>query len=541
MKYGISRLSLAWCWCICLLLSQPLLAADAAGDIRQRLAPLLQQQPATLTLDGANISLGVAKFYEDGNFQPLWNDSRRLAALVESLQTLAGDGLNTEDYSLSALQKYQARLQARDMPSAEQTADADILATHAYLRALLHLFHGKTDPASLDPRWNFSLRDADPESGLKQALASARQGDIRQIFQQARPQHPSYEKMRTALAALRAQEAKGGWVPVPSGGTLKPGMTDARVAVLRERLQQAGLPLAATERPDFYDDKLLAAVKLFQTDQYLVPDGAVGPGTLRVLNVPVASRIQQLRVNMERARWLLHGINSDFVLVDVAGYRIAYVRDGKVIWKSRVQVGKPYRSTPIFQSKVTYLTFNPTWTVPPTILREDTLPKVRKDLGYLQKNRLRVLDAGGREIPAASVDWNRPGNITLRQDAGPGNALGRMVVRFPNNYSVYLHDTPHQGLFTENQRAFSSGCIRVERILELAKLLLNDDAKWSAANIETELATGKTQNISLKKTVPILLAYWTVEIADDGQPAFRPDIYDRDAAVVKALDSKPAS
>jgi murein L,D-transpeptidase YcbB/YkuD len=252
----------------------------------------------------------------------------------------------------------------------------------------------------------------------------------------------------------------------------------------------------------------------------------------------VQSRIDQIRVNLDRARWLLHNIPPEMLLVDVAGFKVTYFKNNLPIWRSRVQVGMAYRTTPIFKSEVNYITLNPTWTVPPTILNKDVLPKVRKDLNYLREHNIRVLDSSGKPLDPAKVDWYRPGNITLRQDAGDDAALGKAVIRFPNAHAVYLHDTPHQKLFDKSQRAFSSGCIRVERVLELVELLLAETPEWDATAIKKTLATGKTRNVVLAKRVPILLAYWTVDAISDTQIAFKPDIYARDGGELKALNKR---
>jgi len=296
---------------------------------------------------------------------------------------------------------------------------------------------------------------------------------------------------------------------------------------------------AAPVNPDeVFDEYLVEAVKKFQREQYLEVDGAIGPATRAALNVSVQSRIDQIRVNLDRARWLLHNIPPEMLLVDVAGFKITYFKNNLPIWRSRVQVGMAYRTTPIFKSEVNYITLNPTWTVPPTILRKDVLPKVRKDINYLREHNIRVLDSSGKELDPAAVDWYRPGNVTLRQDAGDDAALGKAVIRFPNSHAVYLHDTPHQKLFSKSQRAFSSGCIRVERALELVELLLAETPSWDAAAIAKSLATGKTRNVTLAKRVPILLAYWTVDAVSETEVAFKPDIYARDAIVLKALNKR---
>ena len=338
-------------------------------------------------------------------------------------------------------------------------------------------------------------------------------------------------------AELSVADLPASDLSVSDSSTNKPFTADISAANLSATDLSTSDKSAAEHGGDFYDETLTAAVTRFQREQYLQPDGAIGPATLAALNISTATRIDQLRVNLERGRWLLHDVPENFLLVDVAGYKVSYFKAGEVIWRSRVQVGKPYRSTPIFKSKINYITLNPTWMVPPTILRNDILPKVRSDAGYLARNNIRVLNTSGQIIAATQVDWNRPGNVVLRQDAGSASALGLAAIRFPNDYAVYLHDTPHQELFGQSQRAFSSGCIRVERALELVKLLLADTSAWDGAAIDAALAAGTTRNASLSSPIPILLAYWTVDVSDDGHLAFKPDIYNRDRKLLNALDT----
>ena len=476
----------------------------------------------------------VADFYEQNRFAPAWTRPGDLDQLLAALRDVAGDGLDPEDYGLGELQRRRVVL---DDPQAtpQQRAQFDVLATDACLAALMHLYRGKVDPATLDTHWNFDPRQLDQAQGLKAVRDALAQGTIGTLFARARPQNSLYGQLRTALAKLREVAAQGGWPPLADGPTLKPGSRDPRVPALRQRLQLVGYPVGGSV-DDLYDPALEAALKQFQREQYLAADGHLGKATLAALNVPVAARIEQLRANLERARWLLHQLQGEFVVVDIAGYQVAYYRDGKPVWRSRVQVGKPYRSTPVFKSKITYLTLNPTWTVPPTILKNDILPKVRKDPGYLAANRIRVLDGQGRELSPASVNWANPRGIVLRQDAGPGNSLGRLVIRFPNDYAVYLHDTPHTEHFADAQRIFSSGCIRVENPRELAALVL-DDPTWDRAAIDRAIDAGETLEVPVKRPLTLLLGYWTVQLHEGGRIAYKTDVYGFDAGVLAALNA----
>lgn len=507
----------------------------AAQAIYARIAAMAPIQGGPLSRRDAAIGQALADFYTQRHDAPAWADSDNVDQLFAGLASMEADGLLPQDYGLDALRNIWQAPGFKDAGPA-QHADFDLMATRAYMTALVQLARGKVDPTRLDPVWNIDPLAIDPQQGLAMLETSINERSVDQAFAMARPQNPLYAQLRDGLAKLRATAANGDWPTVPDGPSLKPGMQDPRVTALRSRLVAGGYLDATLAHGTHFDNAVADAVKRFQRDHYLDVDGAVGTDTLAALNVPISQRIGQVRANLERARWLLHALPSTFVVVDVAGFKVSFYRDGNPVWKSRVQVGKPYRSTPIFRSDITYITFNPTWTIPPTILKNDVLPKIRANPSYLANNRIRVLDSAGNTLSAGSVNWSNPRGITLRQDAGPGNSLGQVVIRFPNSFAVYLHDTPHQELFSKAKRDTSSGCIRVEHPLDLVQLLFNDDEKWNRDAIDARIATGKTQNVTLPTTVPILLAYWTVDIDDDGRLAFKNDIYGRDAPLLAALD-----
>ena len=257
------------------------------------------------------------------------------------------------------------------------------------------------------------------------------------------------------------------------------------------------------------------------------------------MNVPVAQRIGQIRVNLERAR-VLRDIPATAVVVDIAGFEVSLWRDGHRLLRSRAQVGRPYRSTPVFSDSITYIEFNPTWTVPPTIFSEDVLPAIKRDPGYLARNNMRVLTMGGEEVDPGTVNWalypQQGFPYMIRQMPGPQNALGQLKIMFPNEHLVYLHDTPNRGLFRRSERTFSSGCIRVEQIEPLAVLLLDDPQQWGLAAVEATIDSRQTRRVSLRQPVPIYLVYWTVQVLDDGEVHFKHDPYDRDRLVLDVLE-----
>lgn len=514
-------------------------ADDIVGqEIQATLAPLSTAFPPLLTSprhQRVDPNRVVMDFYMHRGYRAAWENDSDVIQLLKSLSDTQADGLDPADFHIDQLAATRASMQATT-PTAAQRANFDIAATRTFITALLQLRRGKVDPSRLDIHWNFDPVGMDPRADMNTFFAALDAHNVARAFAQAPPQEAVYGSLRQGLAQLRRIRDMGGWPKIAEGESLKPGMDSAAVAQLRARLTVGGYLAPQAKRRTDYDATVTAAVKKYQAEQYLGADGVAGATTLAALNVPVEARIDQVRVNMERARWLLYKLQGTFVIVDIAGYKVALYRDGKAIWRSRVQVGKPFRSTPVFQSEITYVTFNPTWTVPPTILVKDMLPKIQSNPGYLAANRIRVIDREGNVLDPSTVDWSNARGLTLRQDAGPDNSLGQVVIRFPNEYAIYLHDTPHRELFAKSVRATSSGCIRVENPLQLVELLFNDPVRWNSAGIQAQLANGKTENIRLPVKVPVLLAYWTVDLSNDGRVVFKPDVYGYDSAVLRGLN-----
>lgn len=526
-------------WLAILLLASPFSFAvepdaGAREAIRQQLAqPALTCASPALPLGEAQRAL-LADFYQQQDHALLWRQPARRAQLLEQLEQLADDGIDPHGYPLASLRRLEGQ------PSGD--ACADVLASHAYLQALLDLGWGRLDQAVVEPLWHSPHTPPVQRPLRAPAFAAAGLDDLPGAFAQARPQFPLYHTLRSTWAELRQQPLPH-WPRVPEGPLLRPGRHDPRVPVLAERLAGEGFlspaaleMRAANPQGTLYDPLLVDAVEAYQRAHLLKDDGIVGPATLGELNISPAGRRDQLRVNLERLRWLARQAERDMVLVDIAGAKISYFRDGQRLWQARTQVGRAERQTPLLKSRITHLTLNPTWTVPPTIFREDKLPEIRRDLGYLERNRISVIDHAGNRLDPRQIDWNSPRGILLRQEAGPSSALGVVAIRFPNPFAVYLHDTPSQHLFERLPRVFSSGCVRVERVSQLLDFLLADASPAERERIAAIQASGETRNVNLPRPVTILMAYWTVEVGDDGRLHFRPDLYQRDAALLAALE-----
>ncbi len=524
----------------------PLPAAGAADEgIRHRVDQLIET--GTARVDGGDIAASriVAEVFIQRGFRAAWTSSANREALLQAIDASERYGLEPEDFHHSAIRSALRRQEDGDRYGALQ-ADLEILLTDALVRLAYQHYFGKVDPTSLDDDWNFErqLVSGDPAAVITSVLDEER---VAGFIDELALSFPTHDRLIAALERYRAIAARGGWRAVPAGPTLRPGTEDARITAVRERLAATGdaekssdgSPNESSDASPAYDRELEAAVRSFQRRHGLDDDGVIGPATLRAMNVPVEERIDQLRVNLERGRWVLRGLPRDFVGVNIAGFEAWLVREGRITWRSRAIVGRDYRRTPVFRDAIRYLEFNPTWTIPPGILANDILPQLRRDPGYLARKELTLYDRDRRKVDPATIDWpavtTRNFPYTVVQSPGPANSLGLVKFMFPNRYAVYLHDTPSRELFDRAERTFSSGCIRVERPFELAELLLADQPGWDMAQIDRVLAGGETTAVRLAQPMPVLILYGTAWVEADGTVHFRRDVYQRDAQVLDAL------
>jgi murein L,D-transpeptidase YcbB/YkuD len=534
----------------------------------------------------------IGRVYEQRGGQPAWFGTGAETDLLAELRQALAQGFRAEDFHLPVLRDLYAAAEGGD-PKA--VATFDVLATEAAALLVHHMVFGKVDPTTLDPDFNFD-RPVIGEDAADVFNSYLKGAGISALMDELAIDDPEYLQLVGALGEYLEIEALGGWPDIPEGTPLKPGVTDPRVPVLRERLTTTGdLPLAlakaaearaaaealeaatvpaqetasdetasepdamqadapvgedspaqgdgdaeaaqATESVMLYDPDLAAAVERFQSRHGLTVDGVVGPRTLTALNRTPRQRADQLRLSLERFRWFVRELEDDYVLVNIGGPDLVLVLNREVAWRTRTITGSAYRQTPVFRDAIQYMEFNPTWTVPASIFRKDKLPRIRKDRGYLERNGYVVRNSAGKVVSASSVNWGaeNPG-VSLMQKPGPENALGRVKFMFPNKYAVYLHDTNDRSLFDREERNLSSGCVRVEDPYVFAGLLMRDDLDWTQEKMNAILDSGKTTRINLPEPMPVMLTYWTAWV-QDGVVHFREDLYERDGPLLEALDA----
>jgi murein L,D-transpeptidase YcbB/YkuD len=509
----------------------------------------LSSRPAFLAGDADSEATwkAVRKFYEKRAFAPAWIDGRRptsqLDQLLEALQQAEGNGLDPAMYAAPALTAHRANADgkrfSRDAFGKDDIDDVDVWSTWAFMAYASDISDGVTDPKAIKGTWGMRPAPVDPVKTLDTALAS---GDVAKTLESIAPRSPEYLALRKALDDYRDMAKNGGWPALPSNLKLKPGATHPAVPALRKRLAVThDFKGNADDTSTQYDEALVAAVKLFQLRHGLAEDGTVAGETLAAMNVPIARRIEQIHLNMERWRWLPRDLGPNHARVNIPEYRLDVWEEDRIALTMRVVVGAQDNRTPIFADQMTHIVFSPFWNVPPSIASEETLPAVQRDPGYLARNNLEVVGTSGRVLDPYSVDWSNPSSYRFRQRPGTSNSLGLVKFMFPNQYDVYLHDTPADALFARPMRALSHGCVRVEQPTKLARYLLRDRSEWDEDRIDAAMNAGRENHVKLSKPIPVYLLYMTARAShEDGSVHFRHDIYGYDAQQGRAYEQRVA-
>ncbi len=537
-------------------------AADGSTAIpddtiaRKLQARIAAAQTANYLVCVGELVCGIAelpRFYAQRNYRPAWvtADDRAFALadeMVQQLEDARYDGLTPQHYHLDSIRSllHTARQQAAGRPlDADVHADLEFLLTDAFLMLGSHLRAGRVNPETLDSEWLIHLdQQGDLAQVLDRAIESRRIGEA---LDGLRPPHPEYAALRQALKIHRTRGETTDGPRLPEKSAWETGQRGEIADRLRERLQFSGdLPQNAEDADTDADAELFEGLRRFQERHGLEADGRMGPRTLQALNVPSEERIRQVELNLERWRWLPHDLGARHIRVNVPQFDLAVIEDGQEALRMRVVVGRHYRRTPVFSSYLDHLVFNPAWNIPTRIAVEDILPKARRDPAYLRHAKIRVFESwspGAAELDPDGIDWTavtgQRFNYKLKKDPGPHNDLGRIKFMFPNKFAVYLHDTPSKRLFDRSMRGFSSGCIRIEKPIDLAEYVLRDSPGWPRDAVIAAIDSGANRTVRLPHPIALHLIYMTAGVNSEGRLRFWPDIYQRDPTLDRALQKKP--
>jgi L,D-transpeptidase YcbB len=496
------------------------------------------EEPVVLELangDTLHVSAATLEFYESRGYEVAWVSGREVReqgrALHETIGRSEDDGLPPERYGhetaaalLAALEPAQKSERLPDTVAVHYLAGLDILLTEGFNRYAQDLVTGTLDPAEAGIDWRIEPEAAGERAILANLLAGR---DPQEVVAYLRPSIPYYDRMVRALTQYRAALARGGWPEVPEqGAALKPGERHAAVAALRQRFVQgadaheAAAAQAGAADPTLYDDQLEEAVRRFQYRHAIEPDGVVGGTTLRELNHTVEERIAEMKLNLDRWRWLPNDLGERFVMVNIAGFELEVIDGGRTVESMNVVVGRRDRATPVFADSIQFVVANPYWNVPDGIYQRDVLPAMQRDPAYLARNNMEFV------------------NGRVRQRPGPRNALGRFKFLFPNEFDVYLHDTPDGHLFSRTSRDFSSGCIRLERPEDFARLLLDMQTDAGAGQLNALLTSWNERWVKLDRPLPVYLLYFTTWVEEDGTVRFHHDVYGRDEKLETQVEER---
>lgn len=483
-------------------------------------------------------------FYRSRNFRPAWvgeNGTKKEAdEFLKELERSTEQGLNPEDYKIQYLYHLKKSLEKNDVVLKDyQKFDKEL--TTAYLMYSSHILRGRINPGQFDSLWKTDRREKDLGAHLRIALA---EGSVKESLEDLEPKYEGYRGLKDALAKYRTLEKENkDWNTLPESVVLKPGDSGKYVPILSKMLYKLGDLEEAGENRQLYDDRLAAAVVSFQKRNGLQPDSVVAEKTLDMLNIPLKERIAQIKLNLERFRWMPEKPEGRHVVVNIPEYQL-YVYEGKDSTLSmRVIVGDAFESTtPVFNDSISYITFSPAWTVPPTIASEEMLPKLQEDPLYLTKQGFKIYEGWeeeAKEVNPEHIKWKKVKKeefpYRVVQNPGPDNSLGRVKFMFPNKMAIYLHDTPADYLFSKNERDLSHGCIRVEKPVDFAKYLLQEKG-ISEKEIKEMMSLPEPKEIPLDEKVPILIEYRTAWMGHDGRVNFREDIYGHDQKQLQPLE-----
>ena len=521
---------------------------ERAGELIKVMAAHLIES-SELSLGGEQIYAPemLERFYKRRNYQPAWIGSDgsfpHAEAMLDAIEEVRSEGLTPDYYHLEPVRMLIAQLRKDDVVNPEVMAELDVLLTDSFLMLGCRFSAGCVDPVTIESAWFVNRSDLAVDIILDDAL---KEDNIKGSLRELLPLQAGYSSLRQRLIQLTDIVSGGGWPMLSENLILKKGNEGRTVSVVKKRLIVSNdLDYSDRGEENRYDDELEQAVIRFQKRHGINPDGIVGPETVKAMNIPAEQRLRQIEVNLERMRWTSRNLGHRYIIVNIAAFKLELVEHEQVTMAMEVVVGKPFWDTPVFSRKMKYIILNPSWNIPESIAIEEILPKIRRSQEYLTQRNIKIFGSwadDAEEIAPSSIEWEKVGNekfpYIFRQAPGPLNPLGRIKFMLPNKFHIYLHDTPAKGLFSRNSRAFSHGCIRVQRPVDLAEYLLENDPEWSREKIITAFDEGQEIRIDLALPVNVHIVYLTAWVDEEDVLNFRNDVYGRDEKLDKALRKK---
>ncbi|GAB2768062.1 L,D-transpeptidase family protein [Actinomadura fibrosa] len=472
----------------------------------------------------------VDSFYAGRSYKAVWDDAEIRNSFLNELKKAPEEGLNYQWYQGEELDKI---LEGETKIDAGAAAKLDLLLTDAFLNYAHDLYYGHLDPRKLNESWGIERAENDLFETLNKVVNKE---EPAQVLNDLKPKHQIYSDLKRSLLEYSKKEESGTSVQISKGDLIRKGEYDPRIPAVASRLKDLGYTLPKNTPDSLYSDSLQEVVKSFQKERGLLTDGIIGNSTIEELNLGPAERYGQILANLERWRWYPRDLGEHYVVINIPNFKLAVVKKGDTIRQHSVIAGSRARPTPIFSDITEYIVLNPKWHIPPTIKTQDVIPRASRDGNYLASHNMSVFNSAGEKLDPAFIDWSSPQvrSYSFVQSAGPSNPLGRLKIIYPNRFLVYLHDTPGQALFEQNQRAESSGCVRVENAVDLAAYILKDQEDWDEEKIQEVINSGKTMQVKIDRPLRVHHLYWTAWRAGN-KTVFTNDVYDLDKKIYDQL------
>lgn len=473
----------------------------------------------------------IRELYASFENKIIWNDEKNRTTLIAFIRKCNEDGLFPEDYHLNEIERYEKN---RSKLNYNDFQNFDLLLSNGFKNLADHLHKGKLNPRDLYDDWDLPFKSPVKVNRLIEAIQNNKINDLLiNVSVKSKP----YLDLKESLKIL-LKKPDYNFPKTIVNTKITANDSSKTIQIIKQKLVYWE-DLNSNDGTNIYDKETIIAVKKFQQRNGLSADGVIGSGTVKALNHSKNKRIEQLKVNLERWKWFPEDFGENYILINIPEYKLSFVFENDTLETKRVVVGKPSRRTPVLTSKISNLVFNPTWTIPPTILKEDLVPSASKNIDYFTRNRITILN--NKKDTIKPKDW-KPENYKRYiyvQKPGYNNSLGLVKFNFPNKYMVYLHDTNHREYFSRAYRALSSGCVRIEEPLLFAKTILmkDNEAMWKESEIDTLIKKATTKFIPVKINIKVFQLYYTAWV-ERNQLIFYPDIYKLDDELYENLRNK---